>query len=151
MKNIAFVGPMHSGKSSAAAYLIERYGYERIGLADAVKACGAVAVNGFMHAMELCGEPPPREFLTVDDMNDNKAAFRPFLQWLGTDLARHAPDPAARCAGSFSMTTRYGFAYFSSRLSLWGSPSSATTCGSRMRLRRYGMRDSRLFGFGETN
>jgi hypothetical protein len=84
MKNIAFVGPMHSGKTTAANYLVERYGYERIGLADTVK----MAAAGMLTSLVWDTWRTVRPAVTVAEINENKSVFRPFLQWLGTDLVR---------------------------------------------------------------
>lgn len=99
MKNIAFVGPMHSGKTTAANYLVEQYGYARIGLADEVKRAASKMLNIFLS--ECHGHYPLyddggyrvmiRE-IDTGEINDNKAIFRPFLQWLGTDFAREYLD-----------------------------------------------------------
>lgn len=83
LRNIAFVGPMHSGKTTAAKYLVEHYGYERISLADGVKQLASDMLTDCAYLLTgSCKHP------TVEDINRNKAAFRPFLQWLGTDFVR---------------------------------------------------------------
>lgn len=90
MNHIAIVGTMHSGKTTLANALVER-DYQRIGLADAVKDIAAQALNEIKHAMaEEYGEHSPHGygFFDVHKVNEHKAVLRPFLQWLGTDLAR---------------------------------------------------------------
>lgn len=83
MRNIAFVGPMHSGKTTAANYLVEHYGYQRIALADGVKQLASDMLTEATYYLTGKVDHP-----TVADINKDKAIFRPFLQWLGTDFVR---------------------------------------------------------------
>jgi hypothetical protein len=83
VRNIAFVGPMHSGKTTASNYLVEHYGYQRISLADGVKQLASDMLTEAAYLLTgNCKHP------TVAQINTNKATFRPFLQWLGTDFVR---------------------------------------------------------------
>jgi hypothetical protein len=85
VKNIAFVGPMHSGKTTAANYLVARYGYERVGLADQVKFLAGVLLERLYVERGLGSGFGS---VSVAAINANKSVFRPFLQWLGTDYVR---------------------------------------------------------------
>lgn len=74
---------MHSGKTSAANYLVEHYGYQRIALADGVKQLASDMLTECAYLLTgNCKHP------TVETINRDKATFRPFLQWLGTDFVR---------------------------------------------------------------
>lgn len=81
-RNVVLVGPMHAGKSTIAHLLVENWGYERIALADSVKDDAVYLVNQWF---SLYGIPSE---ITRIDIEANKAQFRPFLQWLGTELGR---------------------------------------------------------------
>lgn len=86
MPNVAFIGQFSSGKTTAATYLVDTYGYTRVSFAAEVRN---VALN-MLNAAGLRDEP-----FTVDEINEHKPVFRPLLQWLGTDLVRNyltAPD-----------------------------------------------------------
>lgn len=71
------------GKTTAANYLVEHYGYQRISLADGVKQLASDMLTEATYLLTgNCKHP------TVEHINQNKATFRPFLQWLGTDFVR---------------------------------------------------------------
>jgi hypothetical protein len=80
---IAFVARRKSGKSTAADLLIER-GYTRLSLADPVKDAAVDMLNHFWY-LHLHGK---RDIFTRDEINANKAAFRPLLEWVGTTFGR---------------------------------------------------------------
>jgi hypothetical protein len=80
---IAFYARRKSGKSTAANLLIER-GYTRLSLADPVKDAAVDMLNHFWY-LHLHGK---RDIFTRDEINANKAAFRPLLEWVGTTFGR---------------------------------------------------------------
>jgi hypothetical protein len=47
MRNIAFIGPQKSGKSTLAMMLMEKQGYERVGIADEIKHLAGKAFPSF--------------------------------------------------------------------------------------------------------
>jgi len=47
MRNIAFIGPQKSGKSTLAMMLMEKQGYERVGIADEIKHLASKAFPAF--------------------------------------------------------------------------------------------------------
>jgi hypothetical protein len=77
--NLAIVGVMHSGKSTVAEYLIERYGYTRLSFAGPLKEKALDMLNA--------GNFRPEPF-TQAEIDAHKSVFRPFLQWVGTELGR---------------------------------------------------------------
>ncbi|MCC6382629.1 MAG: hypothetical protein IT304_08960 [Dehalococcoidia bacterium] len=92
---IALVAPMHSGKTTLANLLVER-GYRRIALADALKYAAMWMLNDFI--LSYADYFPERKgrkdyghgpiLIDREEIEEHKAVFRPFLQWLGTDFAR---------------------------------------------------------------
>ena len=82
---IAFCGPADSGKSTAAAHLVERYGYTRVRMAEPLKAMllalglGRADVDGDRKEVShpLLGGKTPRQV----------------MQTLGTDWGRRMVDP----------------------------------------------------------
>lgn len=81
LPDIALFAPLYSGKTAVADYLEREYGYTRVAFANEVRYLVVDMIN-LVH--EKAGLDP----ITVDDLNANKATFRPFLQWLGTDYVR---------------------------------------------------------------
>lgn len=95
--NIAFVGPMRSGKTTAATYLVEKHGYTRLALADPIKDISEYMLNTLImqflpylkdrqDALGVAGAPPI--LLDRQEMDDAKPTFRPHWQWLGTEFGR---------------------------------------------------------------
>lgn len=82
--NIALVGPRKSGKSTAAEALINA-GYTRLSLADPVKDAAVSMVNRFWFD-EM--DSDTRECFSRDDINADKAVFRPLLEWIGSTFGR---------------------------------------------------------------
>jgi len=70
---------MHAGKSTAADYLIEEFGYRRLSFAEPVKQKSLDMLN----AGNFRAEP-----FTRAELDANKSVFRPLLQWVGTELGR---------------------------------------------------------------
>jgi hypothetical protein len=81
MKHLALIAPMLSGKTTAADYLVAAHGYRKIALADRLKDDAAWLLA---HWCESEGFPA----LDRRAIDADKAAFRPFLQWFGTDFVR---------------------------------------------------------------
>jgi hypothetical protein len=75
MKLFGITGRMRAGKDSFFSIVAERHPAVRLAFADELKAECAAA----------CG-------VTVLEINERKAVFRPLLQWWGTDF-RRAADP----------------------------------------------------------
>ncbi len=95
--NVAFVGPMHSGKTTAAMHLVEHHGYTRLSLADPVKESVILACNSFIwRYLESLPERQDRlgmhgrPAILIDrvELEERKEVFRPILQWWGTEFAR---------------------------------------------------------------
>ena len=82
--NIALVGPRKSGKSTAAEALINN-GYTHLSLADPVKDAAVSMVNRFWFD-EMDGDT--RECFSRDDIDTDKAVFRPLLEWIGSTFGR---------------------------------------------------------------
>lgn len=80
VSKIALCGPMLSGKSTVAATL-EARGLTRIALADALKDDCRDLLNDWLRRH---GEAE----ISAERFDAEKAVFRPFLQWFGTDFAR---------------------------------------------------------------
>jgi hypothetical protein len=85
MKHIALVAPMHSGKTTLANLLVER-GYTRIALADELKEIAASLLNSFIIAYR--DDLPALIRVDREEIERNKAVYRPFLQWFGSDYVR---------------------------------------------------------------
>lgn len=84
---IAFVGRRMSGKTTAAEMLVRSNYYVRRSLAGPVKMAAAEALSA-LHDM---GFP----YMGLAEIEQNKAVFRPFLEWLGTTYGRdylNTPD-----------------------------------------------------------
>jgi hypothetical protein len=88
---------MHSGKTTLATMLEERYNYHRHSLADGVKNAACWMLTEFLEAYNdyfpdrWDGLQGKEIILPINrwEMEEAKAVFRPFLQWLGTDFARN--------------------------------------------------------------
>lgn len=101
--NIGLVGPMGSGKTTAANRLVDAYGYRRIALADPLKDVSVKMIQVFMEEMNRA-EP----LFTRKELDDNKDPhFRPFLQWVGTDLGRVYLGPDTIWIDKFLETAQY--------------------------------------------
>lgn len=87
-RNIALVGPMHSGKSTIAWELERNHGYVRFALADSVKDDVATLLNYWIEAYAPWMRPLTREMIDAD-----KARFRTMLQWFGTEWGREYVGP----------------------------------------------------------
>jgi dephospho-CoA kinase len=90
MIRVGLVGPMMSGKTTVAQ-MLEKHGFTNVALADALKDDCATMLNditaviirreGFVRLSKL-------PYVTRDSINKNKGAYRPLLQWYGTDFWR---------------------------------------------------------------
>jgi hypothetical protein len=78
----AFVGKMHSGKTTAAKMLVEQHGFTRLSFAHPVKEVSVKMVNTFLDWME---EP---DTFTFEELEENKTFWRPLLQFVGTEMGR---------------------------------------------------------------
>lgn len=89
MSNIALVGPMHSGKTSVARFLVEEYGFEKIALADPVKDVSALMLTSFDSYFG------GNRTYDREDMNTIKGhpSIRKLLQLVGTELGRNWRGP----------------------------------------------------------
>ncbi len=98
--NIALVGPLKSGKTTAANWLVER-GYTRIALADPLKDISEQMLNHFIvthlgylpDRQDALDNGTPPILLDRQEMQDAKEVFRPFWQWLGTDFRDYLKAP----------------------------------------------------------
>ena len=96
MQSIAIVAPMHSGKTTLANFLVER-GYVKMAFADALKATAVTILNDFLYTWQdylpdrWDGERGRKIIIPIDrqELEDAKAVFRPFLQWLGTEFREY--------------------------------------------------------------
>jgi hypothetical protein len=79
---IALVAKRKSGKSTVAEMLTRSYGYKRIALAGPLKCSAVEMLNHW-----LAGQGETRA-ITLAEMDEHKAAFRPLLEWLGTPFGR---------------------------------------------------------------
>jgi hypothetical protein len=94
---IAIVGTMHSGKTTLANALVKQ-GFVRLALADPLKdaACDMLTlfidtyVSYFPDRWDASygGWAHPAIPIDRQEIEDGKAVFRPFLQWLGSEFAR---------------------------------------------------------------
>lgn len=81
-RHLGLVGPKHSGKTTAAEYLVHELGYRKIALADPLKNIAVDMINTFNEAQGL----PLINRAFLDEHKDE--VFVPFLQWLGTNYGR---------------------------------------------------------------
>lgn len=81
--NIALVGPRKSGKSTAAEALINN-GYTRLSLADPVKDAAVAMVN----ALNQYLYPGFGDVVYRAHVDNNKALYRPILEWIGSTYGR---------------------------------------------------------------
>lgn len=81
--NIGFVGPKHSGKTTASKVLVDALDYTRLALADPLKNAAVNAMNSINADL---GIPIIVNRTYLDDHKDE--VFVPFLQWLGTEYGR---------------------------------------------------------------
>jgi hypothetical protein len=81
-RHIGLVGPKHSGKTTAAEYLVNELGYNKIALADPLKNNAVSMINTFNREHGL----PEIDRAFLDAHKDE--VFVPFLQWLGTEYGR---------------------------------------------------------------
>lgn len=96
MRHIGLIGGKHSGKSTAANYLVAHHGFRRIALADDVKNATVAMVNA-LH--DYIGMPHiNRAFL--DEHKD--AVFVPLLQWVGGDYGREFLETPQRWIERFT-------------------------------------------------
>lgn len=87
--HIGIVGYRHSGKTQLARALMDRdQRFTRIPLAGPLKAAAASMCNAFLDEFGIVWGQ-----VTPNVIEANKARFRPFLQWLGTDFAREFIGP----------------------------------------------------------
>src|ERR1017187_2787836 len=89
---IGLAGKMGSGKDTAAAYLVQKYRYERVAFADGVRG----EVGGFFREEFFLGPQHPMhceiielcEDLDAVDRKPTSPAARRLLQWWGTEFRR---------------------------------------------------------------
>lgn len=87
-------GRARAGKTTAAEYLVERYGFVRIGFADALKEM-ALAIDPIVHVdrdeggCEEWGLVAIVDWFGWDRAKDGFPEVRRFLQRLGTEGVRH--------------------------------------------------------------
>lgn len=84
MTRIAFVGPMGSGKTTSAEYLVKQ-GFTRVGFADAVKDIAAWFLDGMVYFLGFGGEVKDRDWINE---NKGRPEIRKLLQFIGTDIGR---------------------------------------------------------------
>lgn len=82
MNRIALVARRKSGKSEVARLLHRHHGYLPMALAGPLKYSAVEMLNAW-----LAGQGESRR-ITVPELEANKAAFRPLLEWLGTPFGR---------------------------------------------------------------
>lgn len=98
---LAIVGPKHSGKTTLAGYLVAGHGWQRLSHADPLKDGAAAMLSAFLRAhfpsalrdraAERKGDW--RGAITRAEIDANKTAFVPLLQWLGTWVREYvSPD-----------------------------------------------------------
>lgn len=98
---LAIVGPKHSGKTTLAGYLVAGHGWQRLSHADPLKDGAAAMLSAFLRAYfpnalrdrasERKGDW--RGAITRAEIDANKTAFVPLLQWLGTWVREYvSPD-----------------------------------------------------------
>lgn len=98
-KKFAFVGKMHSGKSTISKLMIaHRAGAYRLAFADPVKEASGIMLADLQSYVERqYGGPTmvPRPAYSIDDMNERKGhpAIRGLLQLVGTELGRNYIGP----------------------------------------------------------
>lgn len=99
---IALVGPAGSGKSTAAAYLVERYGARRYSFAAPLKEIARRALN--LTSAQVYGSQADKE--TVDP----RYGFTPrwFLQRLGTEGVRSVLGDDFWCHATLDLIAREG-------------------------------------------
>jgi hypothetical protein len=90
------IGGKHSGKSTAASYLVAHHGFRRIALADDVKDATVCAVNGVHDFLGL----PRIDRAYLDEHKD--AVFVPLLQWVGSDYGREFLETPQRWIERFT-------------------------------------------------
>jgi hypothetical protein len=89
MNRIALVARRKSGKSEVARMLARSHGFTRVALADPLKESAVVMLNQWLE-----GQGDTRR-LSIAELEQNKAVFRPLLEWLGTPFGRrylNTPD-----------------------------------------------------------
>lgn len=80
MKLIGFLAKKRCGKDTVSDYLVKKYSFQKLSLADPLKDATAI-LFGFSHE-QLYGD-------LKDDVDPNwKVSPRIVLQWLGTDIFR---------------------------------------------------------------
>lgn len=79
---IALTGRRKSGKTTAAGYLAG-HGYNRLPLALPVKRAAVGMCNGF-----ITDSREDRPYLTIKSIEEDKATFRPLLEWIGITFGR---------------------------------------------------------------
>lgn len=82
-EKIGICGQLHAGKSTLAKYLIER-GYEHRAFAGPVKEFAVTTLNNIWYdkAQEI-GSEYGWDPITLEDIDDDKARYRPLLQFIG--------------------------------------------------------------------
>src|SRR5690606_36949048 len=87
---VAFIGKMGSGKSTAAQYLVDRYGFVRLAFADPVKIVTTQMLNQFqayLHVYGISTVDPYRPWTLADlDARKNDPIIRKMIQFVGTEL-----------------------------------------------------------------
>lgn len=95
LPNIGIVGRSRTGKDTAAAYLVERYGYTRVGLADPLRDL-SLRLDPLVRVGWLGRRRRLSDVVAAYGWERAKTRFpevRRTLQRLGTDVIRHGVDP----------------------------------------------------------
>src|SRR6478752_1282773 len=82
---IAFIGLMHSGKSTAAQHFVDKYGAWRPSFADPVKD---IAVNTLNNVIQYLPKNDVRVNRAMLNEIKNNPHVRNLLQFIGTELGR---------------------------------------------------------------
>jgi len=92
---IALYAPRRSGKTTVAQHLVDRFGFTRIAMADPLKDSAVDMINYWLRH-----QGHPRQ-ITREELDANKPAFRPLLEWLGTPFGRDYLGTPDRWIDSF--------------------------------------------------
>lgn len=84
---LGIIGKRQSGKSTLSAALVNE-GWCRLSFADPFKTACVDAVNAIISMVPHTGRSVSESPFTREELESNKEAFRPFLQWVGTELGK---------------------------------------------------------------
>ena len=91
MIKLAFMGKMGSGKTTAAKYLVEEYGFVKLSFADPVKIASAQMLNQLSTYLSVYGMTNRQhQEWTLESIDSAKKnpIIRHLLQFVGTELGR---------------------------------------------------------------